>query len=116
VLGIVGSALAAVSVERNGAMTSRRAFRASSAEIALTLQIAIQHERDLIVSASGFVIGNPNATNAQYRRVGSLGARTRALPELASFGHAVVVPAAGLPAFAARAVRTRASRGLRRKL
>jgi diguanylate cyclase (GGDEF)-like protein len=106
VLGIVGSALAAVSVDRNGAMNSRRAFRSSSAEIALTLQIAIQHERDLIVSASGFVISNPNATNAQFAAWARSVHALALYPELSAFGHSVVVPAAALPAFAARAVRT----------
>ena len=96
VFGVVGSALAAVSVARNGASDSRRALRSSAADIALTLQLAIQHERDLIASASGFVITNPDATNAQFALwAHSVHALAR-YPELADLGHSVIVPAADL--------------------
>ena len=105
VLGTVGSALAAISVNRSGVMNARHAFRSSSAEIALTLQLAIQHERDLTLSASGFAAGDPNASNAQFATWARSVHALERYPELISLGHAVVVPAAGLKAFAARAVR-----------
>ena len=105
VLGIVGSVAAAVGVARNGAANSRRAFRASSEEIASTLQLAIQHEQDLIVSASGFVTGNPGASNAQFVRWAKSVHAIARYPELIGIGHSVIVPAAELPAFEAAAVR-----------
>ena len=37
----------------------RLAFHLAAAEIASTLKLAIQHEEDLVVSASAFVSGNP---------------------------------------------------------
>jgi hypothetical protein len=56
------------------------------------------------VSASGFVAGNPNASNAQFERWATTVHALARYPELAGFGHAVIVPAAQLPAFAANAV------------
>jgi diguanylate cyclase (GGDEF)-like protein len=104
VLGIVGSAFAAVSVDRSSAATARQAFRSSSAEIALSLQLAIQHERDLVTSASGFVSGNANAGNARFAAWARSVDALASYPELAALGHLVVVPGASLSAFAARAV------------
>ena len=109
VLGIAGSVFAAVGVARDGAAKSRDALRSTSNEIASTLALAIQHEQDLIVSASGFVIGNPNATNAQFVAwARSVHALAR-YPELVSFGHSVIVSAAELPAYAAQAVKANGS-------
>jgi diguanylate cyclase (GGDEF)-like protein len=105
VFGIVGSVFAAAGLARNGAANSRRAFRSSSAEIASTLQLAIQHEQDLIVSASGFVIGHPSASNAQFVAWAQSVHALARYPELLGFGHSVIVSAAELSAFAARAVR-----------
>jgi diguanylate cyclase (GGDEF)-like protein len=102
VFGIVGSIVVAGTVARNVEASSRRQFRSQSAEIASTLQLAIQHEQDLVVGANGFVVGNPTATDVQFRRwAGGVDAMAR-YPELISIVHAVIVTAAELPAFAAR--------------
>jgi diguanylate cyclase (GGDEF)-like protein len=102
--GTVGSAFAGLAVARNGSQKSHDAFASSSSEVASTLQLSIQHERDLIVSASGFVAGNPTASNAQFIQwANSVDALGR-YPELVGMGHSVIVPAAALPAFAAQAV------------
>ena len=102
--GTAGSAIAGTGVARNASQKSQKAFAASSSDIASTLQLAIQHEQDLIVSASGFVAGDPSASNAQFvawaNSVNALGR----YPELVGIGHSVIVPAAELPAFAAQAV------------
>ena len=105
VTGMVVSTFVAGTVARSAKVVSQRDFRTGSAEIASTLQLAIEHEQDLVVSASGFVIGNPNATDRQFVAwARSVHALAR-YPELLGFGHSVIVPAAQLPAFAARAVR-----------
>jgi hypothetical protein len=36
--------------------------------MASTLKLAIQHEEDLVISASAFVTGNPNASPADFDR------------------------------------------------
>lgn len=103
VAGIVGSVFAGDAVAANDAQSSQRAFRSSSQEIASSLQFAIQHEDDLVVSASAFVVGNPNATNAQFVEWADSVRAFARYPELAGLGHAVIVPAAELAAFARRA-------------
>ena len=88
---------------RGNVATARQSFFSSSAEIASTLQLAILHEQDLNVSASTFVSENPTASNAQF---GDWAASEEALtryPELIGIGQVVIVPAAQLPRFAARA-------------
>ncbi|MEA2245110.1 MAG: two-component system, NtrC family, sensor kinase [Solirubrobacteraceae bacterium] len=99
------SLLAAQAVARGHANTSRESFSSASAEIASALDLAILHEEDLIVSASGFVAGNPDGSSRQFVRwVRSVRALER-YPELQALGHSVVVPAAGLAAFGAAAER-----------
>jgi diguanylate cyclase (GGDEF)-like protein len=101
---MTGAVVAAGSVARSDSQQSRRAFERSSGDVASTLQLAIQHEEDLVISANAFVAGNPNATNTQFVKwAGSVRALAR-YPELFAFGYAVMVSAAELPAFAARAV------------
>jgi diguanylate cyclase (GGDEF)-like protein len=104
VLGIVGSAAAAIAVAQSGAASSRRAFRSQSAEISSALQLSIQHEQDLIADASGFVVENPGATNTQFVAWAQSVHVLARYPELLGFGHSVIVPAAELSAFATRAV------------
>ncbi len=93
-------------VARSAKVVSQRHFRTGSAEIASTLQLAIEHEQDLIVSASGFVIGNPTHLTRQFVAwARSVHALAR-YPELLGFGHSVIVPAA-------RAGSVRGARGTR---
>jgi diguanylate cyclase (GGDEF)-like protein len=102
--GVVGATFAASAVVRNDAEKSRRAFKSSSSEIASTLQLAIQHEEDLVVSMNGFFVGSPNATNAEFGAWASSVHALERYPELQSGGYAVVVPVSDLAAFAAHAV------------
>jgi diguanylate cyclase (GGDEF)-like protein len=103
VLGIVSSTVAAGTVARTAGVNSERAFRSRSVEISSTLQLAIQHEQDLILSASAFVITNPNASNAQFVAWARSEHALARYPELMGIGHSVIVPAADLTEFAARA-------------
>jgi hypothetical protein len=104
VVGTVSSFLAASALVRSTDQKSHKGFIASSVAIASTLQLAIQHEQDLIVSASGYIASNPSASNAQFnawaRSVDAFGR----YPELVGIGHSVIVSASALPAFSAEAV------------
>ena len=103
VLGTTGATLAASSVARDATQSSRQSFTTSSAEIASTLELAIQHEQDLIVSAAGFVAGNPDASEKAFIAWADSVRALERYPELNGFGKSVIVPAAQLKAFAARA-------------
>jgi diguanylate cyclase (GGDEF)-like protein len=100
--GILASVLGARAVARSDAANERLAFHLSSAEIASTLGLAIQHEEDLIVSASAFVTGNPHASPADFDRWAEAVHAMRRYPELQNIGLVQLVPASALPAFEAR--------------
>ena len=100
--GTLSAALAAVSLGNSDAARSRQAFEASSAEIASTLELAIEHEDDLIISADGFIAGNPNASNTEFRDWGTSVSALARYPELVGLALGVVVSAAELPAYAKR--------------
>ncbi len=103
--GTVSSVLAGVSLWKGEDATSRQAFEASSAEIASTLELAIEHESDLIDSADGFIAENPSPSNTAFLRWGTSVSALARYPELVGLGLAVVVPAAELPSFAEREVK-----------
>jgi signal transduction histidine kinase len=95
---------AAASIQARGETDkARREFRASSAHVASTLQLALQHEEDLIVSARGFAAGNPNASNPEFVRWATSVQVLQRYPELVSMGYVRMVPRAQLAAIAAAA-------------
>jgi two-component system, sensor histidine kinase and response regulator len=105
VLGTIGSAFGANAVARNSNQVALQALQSSSAEIASTLQLAVQREDDLTISAGGFIASNPNVSNRQFSQwVSSLHTVAR-YPELRGLGYIAKVTAAALPAYAAQAVR-----------
>ena len=71
--------------------------------MASTLELTIQHEQDLVVSASGFVAGNPTASNTQLEQWSKSVHMLERYPELVSLGYVEYVPAPDLPAFATHA-------------
>jgi diguanylate cyclase (GGDEF)-like protein len=85
------------------AKESRRAFDASSAEVASTLQLAIHDEQSLVVNGSAFVLGNPSATNADLARWLTTVQAFKRYPELVGLGKVVIVPHSKLAEFTARA-------------
>jgi diguanylate cyclase (GGDEF)-like protein len=102
IVGALTTVFSARSIASNDAATSLRTFRTTSVEIASTLQLAIQHEEDLIVAAKGFVIGNPSASNTEFVDWANSVQALQRYPELTGIGHSVLVPASGLAAFEAR--------------
>jgi hypothetical protein len=100
--GGLGSCLAALGIAHGNADASQKSFVASSTEISSALQLSIRHEADLIVSAGGYVVGAPNASNAQFAKWADAVHALGRYPELEGLGHSVIVPAAQLASFAAR--------------
>jgi diguanylate cyclase (GGDEF)-like protein len=103
VCGVVGSVLAAAAVGRNDADRSLKSFQHSSAGVASTLQLALQHESDIVVDAGGYLV-DPNVTQSEFLGWASAVRMLERYPEMAGVALVVLVNAAGLPAFAARAV------------
>jgi diguanylate cyclase (GGDEF)-like protein len=102
ILGTTGAVTAAGAIARRDADRARVAFTTSAAQVASTLQLAIQHEQDLIISAAAFIAANPNATKADFAIwIDSVQALQR-YPELLGLGQAVLVTQSELAAFEAR--------------
>ena len=103
--GSTGAVVAAGTQSRSDAAKARQTFASSSQRVASTLKLAIQREADLVVSAGGFVAGNPNASNDQFVQWASSVRALQRYPEIVGLGYVVIVPASKLAAFAAKAVR-----------
>ena len=103
--GMVGALFAAGLVAGNANEKSQKAFKTSAGEIAASLELAIQHDNDLVDSGSAVVFaGDPVVSNTDFVRWAKAAQVLERYPELQDFGDAVIVPAAQLKAFAARAV------------
>src|SRR6202451_4705789 len=61
-----GTSIFAFTGARASSERSQKAFASSSVQIATTLQVAIQHEQDLVLSTESFVLGNPHPTQTQF--------------------------------------------------
>jgi diguanylate cyclase (GGDEF)-like protein len=105
-VGVLASALGARAVARTDSDNERLAFHLASAEIASTLKLAIQHEEDLIISASAFFSGNPTASPADFDRWAASVRALHRYPELRDFGLVILVPASRLAAVKARMAAT----------
>jgi diguanylate cyclase (GGDEF)-like protein len=104
--GVLASVLGAREMARSNADKARLAFNLTSAEIASTLKLAIQHEEDLVVGASAFVTGNPNASPADFDRWTESVHALQRYPELQNIGLVAFIPASRLAAFEARMAAT----------
>ena len=97
--GTLAAVLGARAVASSETQKARLAFHLSSAEIASTLKLAIQHEEDLVVSASAYVTANPHLTAAGSDRWAKSVRAMRRYPELENIGLVELVPAARLRSF-----------------
>ncbi len=104
-VGFGGSLLAATVVARNSTQAAHQTFVTSSQQIASTLQLAIQHEQDLVVNAGAFFVSTPDPTGPQYRQWLSASHTFTQYPELSGIAEVVVVTAARLATFEARALK-----------
>jgi diguanylate cyclase (GGDEF)-like protein len=101
IAGTLAAVLGAQAVARSDADKARLSFHLSSAEIASTLKLAIQHEEDLVVSASAYVTGNPNSSAGDFDRWAESVHAMQRYQELLDIGLVTMVPAAQLSAFQA---------------
>jgi diguanylate cyclase (GGDEF)-like protein len=102
-VGMLASVLGARAVARSSADKAHLAFHLASAEIANTLTLAIQHEEDLIVSASAFASGSPHLTPSAFDLWAESVRAMQRYPELQNIGLVELVPASHLAGFEARA-------------
>ena len=100
--GVVGSVLAAGVESRSEADRSHHAFEASSASIAATLQLAIQHDYDLVVDAGGLLSGR-GVFQSRLQDWAAAARVPERYPEISGIASLVIVNDADLPAFAAQA-------------
>jgi diguanylate cyclase (GGDEF)-like protein len=101
-VGAVGSVLGARAVAHNDDAEARLAFPRTSVTIASTLKLAIQHEEDLIVSASTFFASNPRASAAEFDAWVKWTQTLHRYPELEKLGLVALVRSPELAAFRAR--------------
>ena len=100
--GVIGSLLRAHAVVSSDRADSKQTLRQSSAEIALRLKLAIEHEEDLAIGAGTFFAGNPEATPGEFRAWTNWAKTLHRFPELEKLGLVTIVRASDLPEFSAR--------------
>src|SRR5437764_853853 len=100
--GVVASVFGARAVARSQSEHRRLACHLVSDEIASALKLSLQHEEDLVVGASAFFTGNPNASPADFDRWAESVHAMQRYPELQNIGLVALVPASRLAAFKAR--------------
>jgi diguanylate cyclase (GGDEF)-like protein len=66
-LGALGSLVGANAVSNSEKTHSLKDFSTSSSQIAATLRLTIEHEQDLVDSTESLLLGNPHATETQFR-------------------------------------------------
>jgi diguanylate cyclase (GGDEF)-like protein len=104
ILGTLGSAFAADGVARNSTESASETLQSSATQIASALKLVVQRENDLTISAGAFIASNPNMSNPLFVQWVSSQDTFVRFPELRGIAYIAKVPAAALPAFAARAL------------
>ncbi|HEX4188535.1 MAG TPA: EAL domain-containing protein [Solirubrobacteraceae bacterium] len=102
--GTVASVLGARSTAGNDTEKARLAHHLTTAEIASTLTLAIQHEEDLVVTASAFVAREGGASPFGFDRWAESVRALQRYPELQNIGLVEQVPASQLAAFERRII------------
>jgi diguanylate cyclase (GGDEF)-like protein len=100
ITGTLGSVIGADAVAHATDERSHRQFTTSSTEIASTLKLAIQTEKDLIESTESYLIGNPLTTQTQFKKWSTDLHILKRYPELEGLGVIKIVPYAQLAAYA----------------
>jgi diguanylate cyclase (GGDEF)-like protein len=98
--GTVAAIAAATSIADNDAANSSKSLQRSAAGIAASLQLAITHQDDLAVNASGFMVTNPNASQTVFQRWAQAVQLLQRYPAVQGIGALKYVPASQLAAFA----------------
>jgi diguanylate cyclase (GGDEF)-like protein len=100
VAGTLASFVGADAVAHATDQRSHRQFLDNSTEIAATLKLSIQTQTDLIQSTESYLIGNPNTTQAQFKKWSTNLHLLQRYPELEGLGVIKIVPFAQLAAYA----------------
>lgn len=95
--GVAASLVAGSSVARDDAGKSRKSFERASGDIASTLQLAIDHQNDLVVNAAAFVADAPSSSQAAFVQWTKSAQVLQRYPELQGLGVVFIVPASGSP-------------------
>jgi hypothetical protein len=103
VCGVVVSVLAAGAEGRNKADGSRKSLQQSSASVASTLQLALEHESDIVVDAGGLFQAKEGLSQTEFLAWAEAVNMLDRYPEMAGIGSVELVHKADLPAFVARA-------------
>jgi diguanylate cyclase (GGDEF)-like protein len=109
IVGTLGTLVGASLVAHSADQKTHKEFMTTSTEIAATLKLAIQRERDLVQSTESYLIGNPNATPAQFKKWANDVHVLHDYPELEGLGIINYVTAAQIGAFARRAATEQAT-------
>jgi diguanylate cyclase (GGDEF)-like protein len=104
VVGVLGSVFAANAVASADASKSAKSFDRSSQNIAAILQLAIQHQSDLVVNAGAYAAENPSSSQAEFVEWTTSAQVLERYPELQAIGVVTLVPAADLAAYATHAL------------
>jgi diguanylate cyclase (GGDEF)-like protein len=96
------SLLGAMAVARSDAQRARLAFRGSASQIASSLGTAIEHEEDLVVSASAYIAEHPHVSPAGFDQWATSVHALARYPELQNFGLVELVPRSQLQRFEAQ--------------
>jgi diguanylate cyclase (GGDEF)-like protein len=104
VVAVLASVVAASLVAKSNASTSRKTFQRSSANVASTLQLAIEHQNDLTLDTSAFVLSGRDPSQRDFLRWMTSARAFARYPELEAVGVVRIVRASQLAAFAARAI------------
>jgi diguanylate cyclase (GGDEF)-like protein len=104
VTGTVASVLGASEVAQSESHNSRDAALDSSAAIASTIKLELQHEQDLAISAAAVSVDNRVLTQTEFAQwTSSIHAFSR-YPEVQGISELAMVPASQLQSFASRQV------------
>jgi diguanylate cyclase (GGDEF)-like protein len=99
----LGSYFGANDLAQSNVQQAHQNLQTSSVEIASTLNLAIQHEQDLAISAGAFNVENPNASESSFIRWVNDVETFQRYPEILAVAEVEVVRPSQLKAFAARA-------------
>ncbi|MHB8690764.1 MAG: putative bifunctional diguanylate cyclase/phosphodiesterase [Solirubrobacteraceae bacterium] len=104
VVGLAGSLFGAASLARTDARQGRANFKLAAAEVASTLKLGIQHEEDLLLSAGAFLRHAPQVDAGSLQSWYADMQAAQRYPETIGVAKVVLVPRAGLRAWAAQAL------------
>jgi diguanylate cyclase (GGDEF)-like protein len=104
IVGTLGTLVGAQAVARSDGDRSHQVFVTSAAQIAATLQLSLEREQDLSVSAAGVAVRDPDPTQSDFLEWTASIRLFARYPEVQALSELTLVPASQLSAFAAREV------------